>query len=87
MPKPSQIFVFIEEHPDSINDGYFLNMPDSQTWFDLPASCRNSSVNLSFTDCHVETHHWLYASTKKPARRSAAARVPCPRANEGIFGG
>jgi prepilin-type processing-associated H-X9-DG protein/prepilin-type N-terminal cleavage/methylation domain-containing protein len=71
VPKPSQIFVFIEEHPDSINDGYFLNQPDSFKWFDLPASYHNGSVNLSFTDGHVESHHWLYTSTKRPARPGA----------------
>jgi prepilin-type N-terminal cleavage/methylation domain-containing protein/prepilin-type processing-associated H-X9-DG protein len=72
VPKPSQIFVFIEEHPDSINDGYFLNKPDSSQWFDLPASYHNGGANLSFTDGHSEMHHWLYASTKKPARPGGA---------------
>jgi prepilin-type N-terminal cleavage/methylation domain-containing protein/prepilin-type processing-associated H-X9-DG protein len=76
VPKPSQIFVFIEEHPDSINDGYFLNKPDSSQWFDLPASYHNGSVNLSFTDGHSETHHWLYASTKRPARPGGAHPLP-----------
>ena len=76
VPKPSQIFVFIEEHPDSINDGYFLNKPDSGEWFDLPASYHNGSVNLSFTDGHAERHHWLYASTKRPARPGGAHPLP-----------
>src|SRR5229473_3440619 len=69
VPKPAQIFVFIEEHPDSINDGYFLNKPDSPGWFDLPASYHNGAANLSFCDGHAERHQWLYASTK---RRSLA---------------
>jgi prepilin-type N-terminal cleavage/methylation domain-containing protein/prepilin-type processing-associated H-X9-DG protein len=76
VPKPSQIFVFIEEHPDSINDGYFLNKPDSLSWFDLPASYHDGSVNLTFTDGHAERHHWLYASTKKPARPDGAHPLP-----------
>lgn len=25
IPKPSEIFVFLDEHPDSIDDGYFIN--------------------------------------------------------------
>ena len=25
VPHPSDIFVFLDEHPDSIDDGYFLN--------------------------------------------------------------
>jgi len=76
VPKPSQIFVFIEEHPDSVNDGYFLNKPDSWSWFDLPASYHNGAVNLTLTDGHAERHHWLYASTKKPARPFGARPLP-----------
>jgi prepilin-type N-terminal cleavage/methylation domain-containing protein/prepilin-type processing-associated H-X9-DG protein len=76
VPKPAQIFVFIEEHPDSINDGYFLNKPDSGKWFDLPASYHNGGVNLSYTDGHLESHKWLYASTKRPARPAAAHPLP-----------
>src|SRR5262249_29229491 len=74
--KPAQIFVFIEEHPDSINDGYFLNKPESMEWFDLPASYHNGAVNLSFTDGHVEAHKWVSASTKRPARPGAAHPLP-----------
>ena len=76
VPKPSQIFVFIEEHPDSINDGYFLNKPDSLAWFDLPASYHNGAANLSFTDGHAESHHWLFSSTKKPSRPDGAHPLP-----------
>ncbi len=31
IPKPSQIFVFLDEHPDSINDGYFDNGDQDDT--------------------------------------------------------
>jgi prepilin-type N-terminal cleavage/methylation domain-containing protein/prepilin-type processing-associated H-X9-DG protein len=79
VPKPSQIFVFIEEHPDSINDGYFLNQPSARRWMDLPASYHNGSVNLSFADGHVEQHKWIVASTKPPAR-AFAVDLPFPAA-------
>jgi prepilin-type N-terminal cleavage/methylation domain-containing protein/prepilin-type processing-associated H-X9-DG protein len=87
VPKPAQIFVFIEEHPDSINDGYFLNKPASREWFDLPASYHNGSVNLSFADGHSEAHRWLYASTKRPARPGGAHPLPfaMPVAERGDF--
>ncbi|HVM50547.1 MAG TPA: H-X9-DG-CTERM domain-containing protein [Candidatus Acidoferrum sp.] len=77
--QPSQIFVLIEEHPDSINDAYFLDKPDSLRWYDLPASYHNGAVNLSFADGHVETHRWLLASTKPPAQPDAA-NLPFPAA-------
>jgi len=72
IPQPSQIFVFIEEHPDSINDGYFLNHVHTLQWTDLPASYHNGAVNLSFADGHLETHRWRFASTRRPARPDAA---------------
>jgi prepilin-type N-terminal cleavage/methylation domain-containing protein/prepilin-type processing-associated H-X9-DG protein len=72
IPQPSQIFVLTEEHPDSVNDGYFLNKPDSMQWLDLPASYHNGAANLAFADGHLETHKWLFASTKPPARPDAA---------------
>ncbi len=77
--KPSQIFVFIEEHPDSINDGYFLNHVDSRRWFDLPASYHDGAANISFADGHLEKHKWTLASTKPPSRADAAM-LPFPAA-------
>jgi len=75
VPKPSEIFVFIEEHPDSINDGYFLNQIYSHRWHDLPASYHSGGANLSFADGHLEIHKWLDPSTK-PAARPLAADLP-----------
>jgi len=77
IPHPSHIFVFIEEHPDSINDGYFLNHVDSYRWFDLPASYHKGAVNVSFADGHLESHKWRFASTQPPARPDAA-HLPFP---------
>lgn len=77
IPKPSEIFVFIEEHPDSINDGYFLNKADQMEWTDLPASYHHGGANLAFADGHLEAHQWRLASTKPPAKPDAAA-LPMP---------
>jgi prepilin-type processing-associated H-X9-DG protein len=68
----SEIFVFIEEHPDSINDGYFLNRAYSYEWNDLPASYHGGAANLAYGDGHVESHRWRDSSTKKPARPDGA---------------
>lgn len=75
----ANIFVFIEEHPDSINDGYFLNRPNKLEWHDLPASWHNESANLLFADGHAESRRWLNASTRKPARPDGA-NLPAPLA-------
>jgi len=63
---PSQIFAFIEEHPNTIGDGYFLDKPYSGQWIRLPAAWHAGAANLSFTDGHVETHLWHCASTRQP---------------------
>lgn len=69
---PTQIFVFLDEHPDSINDGYFLNKPEDAEWVDLPASYHNGAGSFSFADGHSEVHRWLSASTKRPAKPDGA---------------
>lgn len=86
IPRPADIFVFIEEHPDSINDGYFLNRAQSHKWMDLPASWHNGGANLSYADGHSEHYRWRFASTRPPARPDAA-RLPfyIPQAEQGDF--
>jgi len=65
----SQRFVTIEEHADSINDGWLDNIPAAGSvsfWGDCPASYHNGSGSLSFADGHAESHHWLSSATKFP---------------------
>jgi prepilin-type N-terminal cleavage/methylation domain-containing protein/prepilin-type processing-associated H-X9-DG protein len=69
---PSMTYVFLDEHPDSINDGYFLNNPYELTWIDLPGSYHDGGGSFSFADGHTEVHRWLSDSTKVPARAYAA---------------
>ena len=75
IPQPSQIFALVEEHPDSINDGYFLNKYGTQEWIDLPASYHDGAANFAFADGHAESHRWRYASTMPPPWPDAA-RLP-----------
>jgi prepilin-type N-terminal cleavage/methylation domain-containing protein/prepilin-type processing-associated H-X9-DG protein len=71
IPKPNNVFVFLDEHPDSINDGYFINKAYYNEWIDLPASYHNRGASFSFADGHSEVHHWLNARTCPPARPEA----------------
>ena len=62
VPTPAKFWVTLDEHPDSINDGYFLNNPESlqsTTWGDAPASYHGGAAGLSFADGHSEIHRWL----------------------------
>ncbi len=75
--QPTEIFVFLDEHPDSINDGYFLNRLDDLEWTDLPASYHGGAASFTFADGHAEIHRWVNPATKPPARPDAA-RLPRP---------
>ena len=68
IPDPASIFVFIDEHPDSINDGYFLFKVAyyGQKWYDLPAAYHQGGANVTFADMHVEFRKWLSPSTVQP---------------------
>ncbi|HTY87164.1 MAG TPA: DUF1559 domain-containing protein [Candidatus Acidoferrum sp.] len=79
IPQPTEIFVFLDEHPDTIDDGYFLNKAAEYTsstyhgsvyshaeWLDLPATYHNNSTAFSFADGHSEVHRWQVPSTVYP---------------------
>jgi prepilin-type N-terminal cleavage/methylation domain-containing protein len=87
IPQPAGIFVFLDEHPDSIDDGYFLNKSQGSAysstyvgstsynnaqWIDLPASYHNDATAFSFADGHSTLHRWNLASTRPPAQPDAA---------------
>jgi len=65
----SQTFVFLDEHPDSINDGLFLvtdDEGDTMNWGDFPGSYHNGGANFSFADGHALTHRWQDPLTDHP---------------------
>jgi prepilin-type N-terminal cleavage/methylation domain-containing protein/prepilin-type processing-associated H-X9-DG protein len=68
--RPANFFVTLDEHPDSINDGYFLNNPTGMPdhWGDTPASYHNGAGGISFADGHSEIHKWRGNATKVPVR-------------------
>jgi prepilin-type N-terminal cleavage/methylation domain-containing protein/prepilin-type processing-associated H-X9-DG protein len=68
MPDPSRIFVFMDEHPDTINDGFFVNKLNDPSWGNVPGSYHNgnTAANLSFADGHSETRRWVAWSTLRP---------------------
>jgi len=65
---PSDLYVFLDEHPDNINDGYFKNSanPDITSsvdwpggvWGDVPASNHRHGGGFGFADGHAEVHIW-----------------------------
>jgi prepilin-type N-terminal cleavage/methylation domain-containing protein/prepilin-type processing-associated H-X9-DG protein len=67
VPSPAKIYVFLDEHPDTLNDGFFMNRWDELRWGNLPGSFHNGAANLSFVDGHVESHKWVLADTRRPS--------------------
>ena len=60
-PGPSHLFVFCEENPHTINDG-FLQMATQLTkpgFPDVPAAYLGGSCAFSFADGHAEVHKWV----------------------------
>jgi len=58
---PVDRFVTLDEHPDSINDGFFdndSNIATIQHWNDLPASYHDGACGFGFADGHSEIHKW-----------------------------
>ena len=58
IPGPADTWVYMDEHPDSINDaGAFapdspINIPDA------PSTYHNGAAGFSFADGHAEIHKW-----------------------------
>ena len=71
-PPPSEVFVFLDEHEQSINAGVFYTTQpawvaggspqDSRVWWSVPADRHKQGCNLSFLDGHAE--HWRWKALK-----------------------
>ena len=66
--QPSQTWLTLDEHPDTINDSFFINNPSAGNWGDAPASYHNGAGGFSFADGHAEVHKWLSATSKFPVK-------------------
>lgn len=89
---PSLAYVFIDEHPDSMNYGDFaVAMVDvarvgNALIVDVPASYHNGACGISFADGHAEIHKWLDPRTKIPAKGVAGLNViPSPKNNDMLW--
>ena len=80
--QPSSIFVFLDEHPDSINDGWYVFCTGSgpatlTAWSDLPASYHNGAAGFAFADGHSEIHKWINKNnTVKPNVMNGIGGLP-----------
>jgi prepilin-type processing-associated H-X9-DG protein len=63
----AKTFLFLDEHPGSINDGSLAvacssnqpsDPPSSARMIDMPGNWHNGGSAISFADNHVEIHKW-----------------------------
>ncbi len=72
-------FVFIDEHPDSLNFGDFAvamndKLPVGEIYIiDYPASNHNGAGGLSYADGHAEIHKWVDARTRLAVKNASMA--------------
>jgi len=62
-PGPSGLFIYVDEHPDSINDGAFaiscaVVADNAATWVDHPTCLHGGACSFSFVDGHSVIHKW-----------------------------
>lgn len=64
--QPTMTYLTLDEHPDSINDAFFITDPAVNNWQDIPASYHNGACGFTFADGHAEVHKWQSAASKYP---------------------
>ena len=64
MPSPSGIYVMLDEHPPTLNDGWFHLYPTYGTGDEI-ASNHNSRATFSFADGHSETKQVIFKGNDK----------------------
>ena len=64
VPKRAKTWLILDEHPDSINDGYFIDNPTAANWQDIPGCYHNGACGFSFADGHSEIKKWRSGTSK-----------------------
>ena len=72
--QPVNIWVTIDENPESINDGWFVVAPVKNLWYDYPATYHNKAGGLSFADGHAEIRKWRDSKVLTPPVPIATTR-------------
>jgi prepilin-type N-terminal cleavage/methylation domain-containing protein len=86
-PGPSDVIVFLEEHPNSLLNSVFdgfLEVDSSEATFsDVPGSNHKWSCGMSFVDGHSELHKWVTPVLKIPVQANGPilSGIPAGTAN------
>ena len=58
VPGPAETWIYIDEHPDSINDAGFFPPQHSNLLTDTPATYHNKACGFAFCDGHAAINKW-----------------------------
>ena len=72
----TEAFVFTEEHPGSINDGYFQVSMTGFTFPDVPGGNHDFAGSFGFADGHAEIHKWRDSAKVKVSQGTTVQNVP-----------
>ncbi len=64
-PSPSDLWVFVDEDANGLNDAAFAFDMVNEYWRDAPGTYHNIGCGFAFADGHSETHQWDYRSRKE----------------------
>jgi prepilin-type processing-associated H-X9-DG protein len=82
-PTPSDLWVLVDEYPDSINDGFLINyILDNNSRANLPASDQNGACGFTFADGHSEIKKWREASTGVAIKRTQYNGFAAPNSRD-----
>jgi len=68
-PGPADIYIFVDEHENSINDSHFYPFRDlkayDKRWLDAPSGRHGNSTGFTFADGHAEIHKWVDSDVRQ----------------------
>jgi prepilin-type N-terminal cleavage/methylation domain-containing protein/prepilin-type processing-associated H-X9-DG protein len=78
-PGPSGVYVFLDEHPDCLDDGIFYT--PNRTWgqlLELPGNQHAGACGVAFADGHAEIHKWRGRFANQPVKYMYNIRFTVP---------
>ncbi len=78
-PAPGGVWVFGDEHPDSIDD-YLMYTANYATTIitELPGSQHEGAGGVAFADGHSEIHKWQGIAARQPVQFIVKQQIACP---------
>jgi prepilin-type processing-associated H-X9-DG protein len=81
LPGPSDVWVFSDEHPDSIDDGQMYTPTYAVTKFiEMPGTQHGGACGMAYADGHSEVHKWKgqTLTTHQAVTFTTVQQVGCP---------